>query len=99
MPRAPTPPQLLGQGGTALPFADATDQHHRLASRQPTAGKHRPAIEVVDPGAGLTAVIDQAPFGVTKHARLLDTALTGGTAKALRVKILGAPLTTAGILQ
>src|SRR5712692_7965391 len=98
MSRAPTPPQLLGQGGPARPFADAPEQQHRLARRQPTAGKHRPAIEGVDPGAGLTAVIDQAPFGVTTHARLLDAALTGGTAQAVRVKILGDPLTTAGIV-
>jgi hypothetical protein len=99
MHRAPTPPPFLGQGGTPLPFADATEQPPRLAGRQPTADKHCPTIEVIDPVAVLTTIINEAPLGVAKHAPVLDASLTVGATKALRVKILGNPLPTTGIIQ
>jgi hypothetical protein len=46
-----------------------------------------------------TAVINEAPFGVPKHAPLLAPPLTVGTAKALWVKILSNPLATAPLVQ
>jgi hypothetical protein len=49
--------------------------------------------------AGFTAVIDQAPFGVAKDARLLDARLAVRTAKTLGVKVVRNPAAAFFLVQ
>lgn len=92
MDSAPRDSDLTRNGRKRSTVPDTVQEHYYLLGAQLFMRENCAAVEVIDPGALLTAIIyDASPFPLPKNPRLVRFSPTVGTAESRGMQLFDEP--------